>query len=154
MSDERLKAEDLPIGEEIDLGTFHVTEDAIIEFAQQWDPQYFHIDRDAAASSDFGGIIASGIHSVAIFQRLCVEGFYGRYDIIAGRKVTDLRFHRPVFPDTTLRGAVTIEAVEAAGPGRAAITSTGTLYDERGRPMFSLVNDALIRTREEEYRAG
>ncbi|GAA4282713.1 hypothetical protein GCM10022261_02440 [Brevibacterium daeguense] len=148
-SAQRLKAEDLPIGETLELGSYTVTEEEIIAFAQQWDPQYFHVDREAAAASDFGGIIASGIHTVAIFQRLCVENFFSRFDIIAGRKVSELQFKRPVFPGAVLRGEVLINSVTPAGPGRAAFTSTGTLVDDRGRLMFSIENDSLIRTRGE-----
>lgn len=147
--EQRLKAEDLPIGDVLDLGAYTVTEEEIVAFAQVWDPQYFHVDREAAATSNFGGIIASGIHTMAIFQRLCVANFFSRYDIIAGRKISELRFNRPVFPGTILRGQMMINSVESAGPGRAAFTSTGTLIDEQGRLVFSLENDSLIRARDE-----
>jgi len=65
-----LPAEDMPVGVELDCGSYAVTEEEIVEFASHWDPQYFHIDRDAAEHSDFGGLIASGLHTAAIFQRL------------------------------------------------------------------------------------
>ena len=65
---ELLYAEDLVIGSAWDLGSYVVTEPEIIEFARQWDPQGFHVDPDVAAAGYFGGIIASGIHTMAIFR--------------------------------------------------------------------------------------
>jgi acyl dehydratase len=41
--------EDFYPGQEIDLGTCTVTEDEIVAFARQFDPQPFHVDRAAAA---------------------------------------------------------------------------------------------------------
>lgn len=143
----RLPAEDLPVGEALLLGSHTVTEDEMVTFARQWDPQYFHVDHQAAVASDFGGIIASGIHTAAIFQRLCVDNFFSRYDIIAGREISNLRFLRPVFADTTLNGKVVIDSVEPAGPGRAVFSSTGTLMNEEGQPVLTVVVDALIRAR-------
>jgi acyl dehydratase len=146
-ANKRLPAEELPVGELLHLGSHTVTEEEIIGFAQQWDPQYFHVDPEAAANSEFGGIIASGIHTAAIFQRLCVENFFNRYDIIAGREVSQLRFERPVFAGTALHGRVTINSVKPAGPGRALFSSTGTLVDNADRQVLSVVLDALIRSR-------
>lgn len=146
-ADQRLPAEELPVGEMLELGSHTVTEEEIIGFAQQWDPQYFHVDREAAADSEFGGIIASGIHTAAIFQRLCVENLFNRYDIIAGREVSQLRFERPVFAGMALHGRATINSVEPAGPGRAIFSSSGVLVDNADRPVLSLVIDALIRSR-------
>ena len=143
----RLPAEELPVGQALQLGSHTVTEESIISFAREWDPQYFHVDPAAAASSEFGGIIASGIHTIAIFQRLCVENFFNRYDIIAGREISNLRFQRPVFAGTALNGKAVIDSVEPAGPGRAVFSSTGTLVDGEGRTVLSLVIDALIRSR-------
>ena len=143
----RLPAEELPVGEKLHLGSHTVTEEEIISFAQQWDPQYFHVDSEAAKSSEFGQLIASGIHTMAIFQRLSVENFFSRYDIIAGRDISQLRFERPVFAGTVLHGTATIDSVKPVGPGRAIFSSTGVLVDNDGRPALSVVVDALIRSR-------
>ena len=90
----RLPAEEMPLGVEIDCGSYELTEQEIIEFGTLWDPQYFHIDPDAAAHSTFGGVIASGVHTTAIFQRLATLAVYNRYDVIAGREIGALRFLR------------------------------------------------------------
>ena len=146
-SNGRLSAEDLPVGKELQLGSHTVTEEEIIDFARQWDPQYFHVDREAAADSEFGDIIASGIHTMAIFQRMCVDNFFSRYDIIAGREISNLRFERPVFAGMELIGTAVIESVKPAGVGRAIFSTRGTLKSGAGQPILSVVVDALIRSR-------
>lgn len=67
-------AEDLAVGDILDLGSYKMTVEDLHEFSVQWDPQRFHIDEEFAQKGHFGGIIASGIHSLAIFQRLAVLG--------------------------------------------------------------------------------
>ena len=45
-----------------------MTEAEILDFARRWDPQWFHTDPQAAKSSIYGGLIASGIHTLAIMS--------------------------------------------------------------------------------------
>ena len=52
--------EDYEVGGTYQLGSFSLSEAEIVEFAQRFDPQPFHIDPDAARASPYGGIIASG----------------------------------------------------------------------------------------------
>jgi acyl dehydratase len=100
--------EDVVIGERRELGPYTFTEDAIMDFARKYDPQPFHIDRDAAAKSVFGGIIASGWHTVAVFMKLAVatRGREGgtsellRVGISPGFE--DLQWLKPVRPGMTL----------------------------------------------------
>ena len=98
---------------EISLGETHnshgrtVTKAEIIEFATQFDPQPFHIDEEAARSSIFGGIVASGVHTFGICQRLATEVFYADIAMLVGRGVDDLRFYKPTYPGDTLSVQVT-----------------------------------------------
>jgi acyl dehydratase len=101
--------EDLEIGARADLGTYTFTEDAIVEFARRYDPQPFHIDRAAAAKSVFGGIIASGWHTLAVFMKLAVAsrdaGPPEQRRATAGISpgFEDLQWLKPVRPGMTLR---------------------------------------------------
>jgi acyl dehydratase len=67
--------EDFIPGSVIPLGQRTVTEEEIIHFAQQFDPQSFHVDKDAAKASIFGGVIASGWHTCSMIMRMVVDGF-------------------------------------------------------------------------------
>lgn len=146
-----LPAEHMPIGEEIDCGSYEVTEDEIVSFASQWDPQYFHIDPQAAAHSNYGGLIASGLHTSSIYQRLAVTGLYNRYDIIAGKEIR-LRFVRPVRAGDVLTCTILVRSVEPDAPGRCLVDLVGTLRNQHGRPVLEVQLDSLVRSRDRAAR--
>ena len=65
--------EDIAIGEREALGSHTFGADDIRRFASAFDPQPFHLDEAAAARSHFGGLVASGWHTAAIFMRLMIR---------------------------------------------------------------------------------
>ena len=67
--------EDYTVGATYDCGSTTVTEDDIIAFARQYDPQSMHVDKALAAVGPFGGVIASGWHTVALTMRLVVNNY-------------------------------------------------------------------------------
>ncbi len=64
--------EELELGRVYPIGVYDFTEEAIVAFGKQFDPQPFHVDREAAEASMFGGIIASGWHNCSVAMRLMV----------------------------------------------------------------------------------
>ncbi|MFT4125255.1 MAG: MaoC/PaaZ C-terminal domain-containing protein [Gordonia sp. (in: high G+C Gram-positive bacteria)] len=147
MSEEPVYADDLVVGARWELGTYEVTESAIVGFAADWDPQWFHVDAPAAAErSPFGGVIASGLHSLAILQRLSVLGAVGRWAVIAGRRMTNIEFRAPVRPGDVLDGWLVVEAIEV-GQGRALITYSCGLVNRSGRLVLRADVEAYVRTR-------
>ena len=73
-SDDRLYLDDLRVGQRLTSGTHVVDEEQIKAFARQFDPQPFHLDKEAAKRSLFSGLVAGGWHTAAITMRLLVEG--------------------------------------------------------------------------------
>lgn len=142
----RLPAEDMPVGQEVSCGTHDLTEEEIVDFASSWDPQYFHVDREAAAHSDYGGIIATGVHTAAIFQRLAARRLFSQYDVIAGRQI-HVRFLRPARPGDTPAGSFVIRSVEPDGRGRCDVVVDGTLRNQHGAPVLSVEVHSLVRSR-------
>jgi acyl dehydratase len=67
-----LYLDDLNVGDTFESGGITVTEAAIIEFAKQYDPQSFHTDPEAAKSTFFGSLAASGWHTAAMSMSLVV----------------------------------------------------------------------------------
>src|SRR5579885_298842 len=65
--------EDFTVGDVAELGPIEVTEAEILEFATRYDPQPFHVDAQAAKESPFGGLIASGWHTTALFMSMFVR---------------------------------------------------------------------------------
>ena len=62
--------EDIEVGEERKSKSLVITEKEIIDFANKYDPQWFHSDPEASKESNFNGLIASGIHVAAIWRLL------------------------------------------------------------------------------------
>ena len=105
--------EDVELGYRSELGSHTFTEEAIVAFAQRWDPQVFHIDAEAARKSLFGGLCASGWHTVCVWMRLNVDDTHRRIAeaTAAGGPVPkfgpspgifDLKWPRPVYVGDTV----------------------------------------------------
>lgn len=89
-------------GETHAFGHYTLSEDEVTEFAQDFDPQPFHIDDEAARNSIFGGLIASGWHTAALMMRLFVEYVLQDCATVGSPGFDDLRWHQPVRPGDTL----------------------------------------------------
>ena len=142
-----LYADDLTPDDMFDLGTWTPTAEEIMDFGRQWDPQPFHVDEAAAAETPIGGLFASGIHGLAILQRLKVLGFYGRTAVIAGKGMTDGRFLKPIRPGVPLRGRLEVLAVETRDDGRAVVTTRGSLHDPDDELVLQLTGRGLFAAR-------
>ena len=103
--------EDFEIGKTVEVGSRTVTEEEIIAFASQFDPQPFHVDPVAAQQSMYGGIIASGWHTCSLMMRLMVDGFAKDAASLGSPGVDEIRWLKPVRGGDTL--TVTTTAVEA-----------------------------------------
>lgn len=147
MATTAIHADELEIGRRYQLGSYEMTEDEIVGFAQQWDPQGFHIDAGIAETGAYGGLIASGIHTIAVYQRLSVTGVFDDWSVIAGRALHDVRFLRPVRPGDVLTGTVTIEGIVFDDRQRALVTTSAELINQRGDAVLTLVLDAFVRAR-------
>lgn len=135
MSNDLKYFEDFPPNVRRELGAHAVTEEEIIRFARDFDPQSFHVDKAAAEASMFGGLIASGWHTCAMTMRVLCDGFLLATASIGSPGVDALRWKRPVRPGDTLRVFATV--VEAK-------PSTSKL--DRG----VLVNDIEVRNQNDE----
>ena len=95
--------EDLRVGDRFESGSYEVTENAIMQFAREFDPQPFHLDHAAAKRSVFGGLVASGWHTAAITMRLLVTSDLNLAGGAIGLGVDEMRFSKPVRPGDILR---------------------------------------------------
>src|SRR5690625_704438 len=105
-----MKLNEFIIGQEFISKSFYVTKEKIQEFANEYDPQFLHIDEEKANQSRFNGIIASGMHTLSISFKLWVEeGKYGE-DVIAGTGMNNIKYIKPVFPNDDLH--VLVEVID------------------------------------------
>lgn len=141
-------ANDLSVGDTWDLGTYLISQDEVIDFASHWDPQYFHIDPERAATeSPFGGVIASGVQTLAIFIRLWVTSRIGRWHVIAGAGIDQLRFLRPTRPGDLLTGRSVVETIRfQPEKERALITYRGMLSNQNDEPVITLTMSVFLRS--------
>lgn len=95
--------EDFSVGQVLDLGSCAVSEEEIVAFARQFDPQPFHVDAEAAAASHFGGIVASGWHTCALLMRGIVDQLLLRSASHGSPGVDEIRWLQPVRPGDRLR---------------------------------------------------
>ncbi len=102
--------EDIEVGDVYEPdGRYEVTKDELVEFAERYDPQPFHLDEAAAEESIFGSLATSGWHTASMCMRLMVDGFLDEASMGAGG-IDELRWTRPVHPGDTLR--IEIEVLE------------------------------------------
>ena len=99
----KLFFDDFRIGDRFASAGLTVTERAILDFARVYDQQPFHIDVNAARDSQFGGLVASGIHTITLSMAL----FFG-LDIVqhaglGSPGIDGIRWHHPLRPDDTIR---------------------------------------------------
>src|SRR5258707_3246990 len=104
--------EDYLPGAVFEYGNIRVTEAEIIEFARRYDPQYMHVDAEAAARGRFGGLVASGWHTAAVAMRLVVDNFLPKAPGLASPGLYEFRWLKPVRRRGVL--CIRVSAVEAA----------------------------------------
>ncbi|MGA2992734.1 MAG: MaoC family dehydratase, partial [Candidatus Korobacteraceae bacterium] len=85
-----------------------VSEDEIIQFARQFDPQYFHTDPARAVTGPFGGLIASGWHTASMMMRLYADHYLSTVASLGSPGIDELRWLRPVRPGDRLSVRATI----------------------------------------------
>ena len=133
-------------GEVHRLGEYAVTAESIVDFAKQWDPQWFHVDSEAADDGPFGGLIASGIQTLAILQRLAVPAVFDRLHVLCGKEIESVRFLRPVRPGTVVTGAMTITTVRPETDRRRVLVAYDVeLTDQHDEPVLTAVMTVYLR---------
>lgn len=142
-----LHIDDMQPGQVFTFGSYTLTEEAILEYAREWDPLPIHADPAAAAGGPHGGIIASGLQTMAVYQRLIVEALWSQVRGIGGRGFT-IRFVRPVKPGTTLTGKATIRDVQLRPDrGTGVVELDAELVDQEGETVMQVEVGAVLLMR-------
>lgn len=132
--------EDLPVGRVLQVGSVEVSEEEIIDFATRYDPQPFHIDREAAAASPYGGIIASGWHTCSLAMRLLVDGFIHDAAGMGSPGMEQIRWLAPVRPGDRLTARSTVEEARASQskPDRGVVTLLTEMENQDGVVVMTM----------------
>ena len=102
--------DDFKVGQRFETDGYTFTESDIIDFALRYDPQYFHLDRERAAGSIYGGLVASGFHTLSVVFRLLVQAQAFGSGNLGGKGMDEVRWQRAVRPGDTIR--VTCQVLE------------------------------------------
>ena len=132
--------EDFAVGDVTELGPVTVSEEEIIEFASRYDPQPFHLDAEAGRATPFGGLIASGWHTTALFMGMFVRAVLVDSASLGSPGVEEIRWTAPVRPGDTLSGRATVTQVEPSSrnPGRGTVFTTNEVVNQDGVTVLTM----------------
>ncbi len=148
--------EDIAIGTRRELGDYTFAEEEIVAFAKKYDPQIFHLDPQAARDSMFGGLIASGWHTAAVWMKLSLaararETADGQRTVRSGVSpgFEDMKWLKPVRPGMTLTysSEVTNKIELKSRPELGLIESRNAAHDANGELVFSFTGKGFVQRR-------
>ena len=131
--------EDFRVGEVVEVGPVTVSEEEIIEFATRFDPQPFHVDPEAAKESMFGGLVASGWHTTALFMGMFVRAVLLDSASLGSPGVDEIRWTAPVRPGDSLTGRSTVADAQPSSrdPRRGTVFTTNEVFNQNGELVLT-----------------
>lgn len=141
--------EDFNVGDRFVSGGMTVTEAAIIDFARQWDPQPFHIDAEFSAKWAFGGLIASGLHTMSLTLRLWLDLGVFRACCLGSPGIGEVQFPRPVRPGDTLHVVTDIVELRTSTsrPDRGIVRIRQVTVNQRGEQVMEQETAVFLKRR-------
>ena len=125
-----------------------LSEAEILDFAFRYDPQPFHMDTVYAGTSPYGGLIASGIQTLAIALRLMMQTRVFAPEIFVGSPgIEELRWLQPVRPGDTLRaaGEVLETRVSRSRPDQGILRYRLEVLNQRDETVMTMVSTSILR---------
>ena len=144
--------DDFRVGEKFVSDGITITESEIIRFALQYDPQSFHLDVTAAEKSPYGGLIASGFHTLSLCFRMFIQQGVIAASSIGSPGIDEVRWLAPVRPGDTLRTETEVLEVKPSSsrPDRGILRMKYVGVNQSGAPVISFIlNHLLLRRRKE-----
>ena len=150
--------QDLEVGETFSTSdSLTLEREDILEFAAEFDPQPYHLDREAAEASIFGGLCASGWQVSAMMMRLLTDTFHQQEIALLGvASVQQMRWKIPVFAGDSLTAEIAvIDRDESSGqPGVGTLDVEILVSNQKDQPVITLKNRLLIAHRDLEVANG
>lgn len=126
--------------------------DEMVAFAKLWDPLPVHTDPLSAAAGRFGGVIASGLYTLAVYQSLVSMTVLRDQPVVAARALERVGFARPAFPGDVVHAEAEVAAVAPGADGTVEVGLTGSLIRE-GKQLLE-VRVALVVAASTSSRRG
>jgi acyl dehydratase len=146
--------EDYAVGQIYRTGRLRIDKNQIMAFATQFDPQFYHLDEDAARKSLFGGLAASGWHTAALTMRLIVDGEFRPADGILGVGFDELSWPRPVRAGDELRAESEVLEIRPSKsrPDRGLIRVRTTTFNQNDEPVQIYTGNLIVPRRPSNAR--
>ena len=132
--------DDLHTGQRFATPAMTVSETQILDFARVYDPQPFHIDAEAAKGTEFGGLIASGFHTLSLSFSL-----FFRLGIISAANLgspgmEEIRWLKPLRPGDTIHAEAEVIALKASQskPDRGIVTMRHDTFNQGGALILTV----------------
>jgi len=148
--DTLLHWEDFGVGETLDFGAYEVTREEIIAFAEEFDPQPFHLEEAAAAETLLGGLAASGWHTCSILMRMICDEFLNASAGLGAPGVDEVKWLKPVRPGNVLSARRTcLEArISASRPQMGLCKFHYEVKNQSGTTVMTWVVTQLFARRD------
>ncbi len=141
--------DDFKPGERFQTAPLLVSEALIVEFGRFYDPQPFHVDPQAAKETIYGGLIASGLQTIAITFKLFLESGTLAASSLGSPGLDEIRWKAPVRPGDTVH--VVAEVLETrpstSKPDRGVVRMLYTMLNQRGEAVMTMIGNQLLRRR-------
>lgn len=142
--------EDYVPGAVHEFGSVVVDEEEVLDFGKRYVPLPYHIDKEAAKKSIYGGLIASGWHTAALMMRLYTDNYLSKVANLGSPGCEEMRWDKPVLPGDQLSVRVTVlEArVSQSKPDRGIIRSFVEVLNQKREVAMSLKMVNFVRCRQ------
>ena len=136
--------EDLSVGDVFESESLTLSAEQIVAFAEQFDPQPFHLDDEAAKGSFFEGLAASGWHTVALTMRLLVRSFPLACGVIGAG--AELAWPKAARPGDRLRVASNVLGItpSRSKPDRGIVVVQSVTSNQLGEVVQRLTSKLLV----------
>lgn len=142
--------DDIEVGAVRSFGNYKVTREEVLDFAQKYDPQPFHLSDEAAAQTHFGRLAASGWHTCSMAMAMFVAEMKAHPQAALGAAgVDELRWLKPVYPGDTLRVETEVLEKKASQsrPEMGSLRNRMTVFNQHDEPVLRFTALALMRRR-------
>ena len=142
--------EDFKVGDTAPIGERVVDQAEMIAFAKEYDPQPFHIDEDAAKESMFGGLIASGWHTVGMVMRMTVDSYLRDSASLGSPGVDSVRWLKPVRPGDKIRATRKVLETRASKsrPDMGVVKSRWEVFNQDDELVMTMEGYGMFQRRE------
>jgi len=141
--------EDLNEGDNYSLGPLFVSKKEILEFANKYDPQPFHIDEKKAKESLFGDLCASGWHTCSLYMKMLCDSFIKNLASLGSPGMNEIRWIKPLFPDQNITGKVTIvsKTPSKSKPQIGSLITNSEVYNNKKEIIMTLQSISIVKKR-------